>query len=62
MTQKLLLFTTNLQELEAKSVITEIMTAGLSDEEIILVLKEITFNDSWKYESLRGEALEMFKN
>ena len=53
---KLTDFIHDLQQLKTKDVIAEVMTSGLSDEEIITVFKEITYNDTFIFESKIKEA------
>lgn len=45
------LFIFNLQSLSPKDAIAEVMTAGLSKDEIIQVFNEITFNDTFKFKN-----------
>tara|TARA_R110000824_G_C15229918_1_gene678430 strand:- start:8133 stop:8426 length:294 start_codon:yes stop_codon:yes gene_type:complete len=42
-------FIFNLQELNALDGIHEVMGAGFTDEEIIYIFKEISFNDTFKF-------------
>lgn len=51
-------FIYELQKLPAKDVISEIMTSGLPDKDVIAVMKAITFNDTFIYESkVEGDEL-----
>tara|TARA_R110000803_G_scaffold82825_1_gene149018 strand:+ start:92 stop:541 length:450 start_codon:yes stop_codon:yes gene_type:complete len=51
-------FITDLQKLRTIDVIGEIATAGLSDVEIANCVREISSNDTWKYESLMDKTLQ----
>ncbi len=42
-------FVCNLQDFCAEDVISEVMTSGLTDEEIIYCFKEITFSDTFNF-------------
>ena len=47
-------FICGLQELTPEEAIYEVMTANLSDDDIITCFKAITFNDTFKFKSSGG--------
>ena len=46
-------FINDLQKLDAKDVISEIVASNLTDKDIIEVMRTIAYNDTWKYEALK---------